>query len=169
MEERSLRQCKGDWRPNGEREGERRREYESERERQEGMHERAGRNWLEKESDGGERRARERARRKEGHGRGTVFVIKGATGRGVEESQPTERLISPARRGVTDARRIGRRFSACLCHVILQRSHLREVHTQRGRRNTRASSAECKIAGRFSRNIRPFRRTRFYQPRARRE
>jgi len=98
MEERSLRQCKGDWRPNGEKE----RVREEARTREENVHERMGQT-----SDGweGERwnevhGTNERKRRTVRNQRGNP-----RRGCGVEESQPTERLISPARCGVPNARR----------------------------------------------------------------
>lgn len=71
MEERSLRQCKGDWRPNGEKEPGR----EREREREKGMlHERAGRTewWVRRRATW--RGAWARTREEEGR-----LVIKGAT------------------------------------------------------------------------------------------
>lgn len=70
MEERSLRQCKGDWRPNGEKE----RVREEARAREGNVHERTGQTSGRWEGE----------RRSEVHGvnerkRWTVFVIKGAT------------------------------------------------------------------------------------------
>lgn len=111
MEERSL--CKGDWRPDGEK--------ERESERRECA--RAGWNarwWVrvrEKRRPQNARGARCEREKKRDSVRGTVFVIKGAT-RGAEESQPHQAAHQSGTVRCPECTSIFRRVSLPRCHVI---------------------------------------------------
>lgn len=111
MEERSLRQCKGDWQPNGEKE----RMREEARAREGNVRERTGRDeWLDEKEN--EARCMERMREKDGahNQRGNPRC-----GRSVEESPYRAAHQSGTVRCPECT--ANHRFFASSCHVILFR------------------------------------------------
>lgn len=122
MEERSLRQCEGDWRDlTG-------RKSWNEKERGKGTRGRTRRSQVdEREKDRAgmcEENVRVRARRKEGHGRETVFVIKGAIHGAAAAWKKVSLPRAAHQSGTVRCHECtsNHRFSACRCHVILPRS-----------------------------------------------
>lgn len=122
MEERSLRQCEGDWRDlTG-------RKSWNEKERGKGTRGRTRRSQVDEREkdrvDMCEENVRVRARRKEGHGRETVFVIKGAIHGAAAAWKKVSLPRAAHQSGTVRCHECtsNHRFSACRCHVILPRS-----------------------------------------------